>query len=83
MTTMAATTTSEELVLYSYISMCIHIYMYLRYLPGPAALCALHHHFLLLTVLRSAGRLKSFTSHGARDEHTATNKGLRVNNLGT
>lgn len=80
MTTMAATTTSEELVLYSYISMCIHIYMYL---PGPAAFCALHHHFLLLTVLRSAGRLKSFTSHGARDEHTATNKGLRVNNLGT
>lgn len=53
------------------------------YLPGPAAFCVLHHHFLLLTVLRSAGRLKSFTSHGARDEHTATNKGLRVNNLGT
>lgn len=62
----------------------INVYTYIcTYLPGPAAFCALHHHFLLLTVLRSAGRLKSFTSHGARDEHTATNKGLRVNNLGT
>lgn len=65
----------------------INVYTYI-YVPTRSCglLCGCTHCiiiFLLLTVLPSAGRLKSFTSHGARDEHTATNKGLRVNNLGT
>lgn len=62
----------------------INVYTYI-YVPTRSCglLCTASSFFFLLTVLRSAGRLKSFTSHGARDEHTATNKGLRVNNLGT
>lgn len=66
-------------------SLQLHINVY-TYIYVPTRSCGLlctASSFFTADCAPLGWKAQSFTSHGARDEHTATNKGLRVNNLGT